>query len=219
MAVGVHPTARGLLAWMQANSRRLRALMAEEAAGADDLSPAGDAAVRAQLRFVADALVANAGPATEGALRAFRDGLPARLADPGDALGRHVDLLGEAAAFEADRQFGSWTAGDEGLADMLGRRVRVGAWMRLFLDALDEALPGPPRAPAALDWMAANQGHLADTIFSMDRSAKEREIARGGPDAVASPEVVNRIGQATMLQSHVRFLVEAIAHSAGPRGG
>jgi hypothetical protein len=30
---------------------------------------------------------------------------------------------------------------------------------------------------------------------------------------VANPEVVNRIGQAAMLQAHTRFLVEALAES------
>ncbi len=59
--------------------------------------------------------------------------------------------------------------------------------------------------------MGERQTQLADTIFAMDRRAKEGEIARGGPDAVASPEVVNRIGQAAMLHAHTRFLVEGLA--------
>jgi hypothetical protein len=45
----------------------------------------------------------------------------------------------------------------------------------------------------------------------MDRRAKEGEIVRRGPDAVDDPDVVNRFGQAAMLQAHMRFLVEAIA--------
>jgi len=95
---------------------------------------------------------------------------------------------------------------------VLDRRVRVAAWTRVFLAALDEArAPAPPAAPAALEWMAAHQTQLADTIFAMDRRAKEGEMARGGADAVASPEVVNRIGQAAMLQAHTRFLVEGLA--------
>ena len=61
--------------------------------------------------------------------------------------------------------------------------------------------------------MGERQTQLADTIFAMDRRAKEGEMARGGPDAVANPEVVNRIGQAAMLQAHTRFLVEALAEN------
>jgi hypothetical protein len=45
----------------------------------------------------------------------------------------------------------------------------------------------------------------------MDRRAKQAELERGGPDAIADPGVVNRIGQAAMLQAHTRFLVEGLA--------
>lgn len=62
--------------------------------------------------------------------------------------------------------------------------------------------------------MTAHQGILADTIFTMDRRAKEAERARGGEDAISDPAVVNRIGQAAALQGNVRFLVEAIAATA-----
>jgi hypothetical protein len=41
--------------------------------------------------------------------------------------------------------------------------------------------------------------------------AKRAELDRGGPDAIASPEVVNRIGQAALVQAHARFLVEGLA--------
>ncbi len=95
---------------------------------------------------------------------------------------------------------------------MIDRRVRIAAWTRVFLDALDDVrAPEPPVAGGVLAWMGERQTQLADTIFAMDRRAKEGEIARGGPDAVASPEVVNRIGQAAMLHAHTRFLVEGLA--------
>ena len=90
--------------------------------------------------------------------------------------------------------------------------MRVLAWTRVFLDGLDGAREGSdPVAGPVLSWMGARQTRLADTIFAMDRQAKQAEIDRGGPDAVANPEVVNRIGQAAMLQAHTRFLVEALA--------
>jgi hypothetical protein len=59
--------------------------------------------------------------------------------------------------------------------------------------------------------MAEHQAELADTIFAMDRRAKRAELDRGGPDAIASPEVVNRIGQAAVVQAHARFLVKGLA--------
>lgn len=214
MTAEIHPTARGLLVWMQTNAPRLRTLMAEEAARTDEVSPSGDAAVRAQLRFVAEALAANAAPGAKAEMDAFRDALSGRLRSSDAALQRHIDVLGQATVFEAEKQFGSESHEDPGFVDTLERRVRVNAWLRLFLDLLDGARPGrPPVSAPALTWMTANQVYLADTIFSMDRRAKQLEMSRGGPDAVANPAVVNRIGQATMLQSHVRFLVEAIARS------
>jgi hypothetical protein len=59
--------------------------------------------------------------------------------------------------------------------------------------------------------MSDHQTLLADTIFAFDRRAKQAELARGGPDAIADPAVVNRIGQAATLQGSMRFLVEALA--------
>ncbi|MFN8124578.1 MAG: hypothetical protein U0237_19385 [Thermoleophilia bacterium] len=198
---------------MQTGNPRLHALMGEEARHAEDLSPAGDAAVRAQLRFVAEALAANAGPGQAGALQQLSDGLPDRLDAAGPRLAEIEELLADAHAFEAGKQFGAVAEDDPGLAVTLERRIRVDAWLRWFLEGLDEALPGRDVAASATGWLAANQVRLADTIFAMDRAAKRAEMARGGPDAVANPDVVNRIGQAAMLQGHVRMLVEAIALS------
>lgn len=210
----VHPVAQGLLGWMQANPERLRALLADEADGADDLAPAGDPAVRAHLRFVAEGLAANASPAARDPLRGFADGLPALLAAREARVDEEMRLVGEAHAFEVSLQFGDEAADDPSVRGMLDRRVRIAAWTRVFLAGLDEArAPAEPVAGPVLAWMADRQVQLADTIFAMDRRAKEQEIARGGPDAVASPEVVNRIGQAAMLQAHTRFLVEGLAAS------
>ena len=230
----VHPVAQGLLGWMQANPERLRANLDEEAAHAlasagrlqsgrarggppsepDDVGPAGDPALRAHLRFVAEALAAVAAPSGREALEAFAAGLPALLAEREPEVDEQMRQVGEAHAFEVGLQFGGEAAEDPSVHAMVDRRVRMAAWTRVFLAGLDDArAPAAPVAAAALEWMAARQTQLADTIFAMDRRAKEREIARGGPDAVASPEVVNRIGQAAMVQAHARFLVEALAES------
>jgi hypothetical protein len=94
------PAAQGLLFFMQANAPRLRELLDEEAAaGADDLGPAGDAAVRAHLRFVAEALAANAAPAARESLEAFARELPARLSERESLLDEELREVGEGAAF------------------------------------------------------------------------------------------------------------------------
>ena len=207
-----HPAAQGLLGWMQAHPERLRALLDDEAPGAEDLGPAGDPAVRAHLRFVAEALAATAAPAAAPALEGFARDLPALLAEREDRVDEEMRRVGEAHAFEADLQFGAGAGEDPAMQGLLDRRVRVAAWTRVFLAALDEArAPAPPVAPAALEWMGARQAQLADTIFAMDRRAKQAEIDRGGPDAVASAETANRIGQAATVQAHTRFLVEGLA--------
>jgi hypothetical protein len=207
-----HPTARGLLVWMQSHPDRLRDLLGREAEGSDDLAPAGDPAVRAHLGFVAEALAANAAPAEAPALERFAAGLPAMLTAREDDVDAQIRRVGEAHAFEVDLQFGPEAGEDPAMYATLDRRVRVAAWTRVFLDALDASRPGrDPVAEPVLGWMGERQTRLADTIFAMDRRAKQAEIDRGGPDAVASPEVVNRIGQAAMLQAHTRFLVEALA--------
>jgi hypothetical protein len=209
-----NPVAQGLLGWMQSSPGRLRELLDDEARGAEDLGPAGDPAVRAHLRFVAEALAASAAPAAAPALAAFAERLPALLAQRTDRVDEAMRRVGEAHAFEVELQFGERAGEDPGMHAVLDRRVRVAAWTRVFLEALDEArAPAAPISAAVLAWMGERQVELADMIFAMDRRAKEREIARGGPEAVASPEVVNRIGQAAMVQAHARFLVEGLAAS------
>lgn len=212
-----HPLAQALLGWMQLNPDRLRALLAEEAAGAEDLSPAGDPAIRAHLRFVAEALAHGATGDLAPALEELARTLDERLTE--DAVEEEMERVGEAAAVEAGFQFGPAAGEDPALRPHLERTVRIEAWTRAFLRALDEALP-PARAvaDAAIAWMADNQRRLADMIFAMDRRAKEAERARGGPDAIASAEAVNRIGHAVVLQARTRFLVEAIAGTLGRSG-
>lgn len=214
MSTAPHPTARGLLVWMQSHPGRLRELLAREAEGSDDLAPAGDPAVRAHLAFVAEALAATAAPAAAPRLEAFAAGLPALLRAREGDVDAEMRTVGEAHAFEVDLQFGAEARDDPGMRETLDRRVRIAAWTRVFLDGLDRVREGrEPVAPRALAWMGERQTRLADTIFAMDRRAKQGEMERGGPDAVASPEVVNRIGQAAMLQAHSRFLVEALAET------
>ncbi|MGI9539677.1 MAG: hypothetical protein ACR2N6_05965 [Miltoncostaeaceae bacterium] len=208
----VHPASRALLAWMQANAGRARELLNEEARDAEDLSPAGDAAVVAHLRFVAEALSA-ASPAHEP-MREFGAKARGLLHARSELLEAEMSREGEAAAIELGAQFGDSAGDDPSSVAMVERRVRLGAWRRVFLDALDEVRsPAPRVAGTAEQWMVDRQTQLADLIFAMDRRAKEVEIERSGPDAVEDADVVNRIGQAAMLQAQMRFLVEAVAES------
>ncbi len=170
--------------------------------------------MRAHLRLVAEALAATSAPGAREPLEAFAEALPAVLAASEPRFDDELQRVGEATAFELGLQFGDSASEDPSVRTMVDRRVRIAAWTRVFLDDLDEARrPAAPVAGAVLEWMGDRQAQLADTIFAMDRRAKEGEMARGGPDAVASPEVVNRIGQAAMLQAHTRFLVEALAEN------
>jgi hypothetical protein len=197
---------------MQANPSRLRGLLDEEAArGGDDLSPAGDPAIVAHLRFVAEALAANAAPGSRADAEAFATSAGERLRDS-ELLDGEIELVGEAHAFEVSRQFGMDAGEDPAMRAVIERRVRMSAWLRVFLRELDRAgVVGPGVVPSALTWMADNQVRLADTIFAMDRAAKRAELERGGPDAIAATDAVNRIGQAATVQAHVRFLVEAVS--------
>jgi hypothetical protein len=202
-----------MLGWMQQHAGELPELLADEARHSDDRSPASDAAIRGHLRFVARALAANAAPGRDQALARFAEDLPEWFEGQGQRLDEALARVGEAAAMEAGLQFGANAGEDPGMRAVVGRRVRIGAWTRVFLEGLDETLGGAPVSPAALAWMAARQEQLANTIFAMDRRAKQAEMGRGGPEAIADSDTVNRIGQAVVVQAHARFLVEALAHT------
>lgn len=208
----IHPNARAVLAWMGQRMLRLQELVAEELARPgeeQDHSPASDAAIRAHLRFVAEGIAAHASPARVDALEAFASEVGDAMSADVDALEAELTPVGEATVFELEKQFGSGISEDEQMHATAGRRVRLAGWTNLFLARLDDALDASVKAPA-LEWMGERQGHLANTIFAMDRRAKELEIERTGPDAVDDVDVANRLGQAAMLQAHSRFLVEAL---------
>lgn len=205
---------------MQQNSARLRTLLEAEAAGEGDLSPAGEPAIRAHLRLVSEALAATAGPATRDGLEQLALELPNLFTEREAEIADQMARQAEAAEHELDRQFGVDRAPDDpSVRGMADRRMRVDGWLRLFLRWAGQAIDDDGFAPAALAWMDAHQTDLANTIFAMDRRAKEAEIARSGEAAVDDPVIVNRIGQAAMLQAHTRFVVEACAATFTARQG
>ena len=209
----IPPGARPMLGWMHTYRMQLRGMLDEEAALAgedEDLGPAGDPAIRAHLRFVAEAISANTTPARRSAAGWFSmNGGQVLRESP--LFEEQLRLVGEAHAFEAARQFGEATGDDPSIRPTIDRRARISAWLRVFLLELERAEGiSSERREKALRWMGENQTHLADIIYAMDRAAKLAEQERSGPEAIADPDVVNRIGQAATLQAHMRFLVEAL---------
>src|SRR3974390_3250788 len=180
MSTAPHPTARGLLVWMQAHHGRLLELIDEEAIGSDDRSPAGDAAIRAHLRFIAEALAANAGPGQSAELEEFAEHVDRRMQDAAASMGDVLEHLEDATAFEAESQFGDAVADDQAFVAVLERRLRVDAAIQTFLEALARARPdrAPIRQPT-LDWWKANARRLAHTIFALDPGATAALLGPG----------------------------------------
>jgi hypothetical protein len=207
------PLAQAMLAWMSRSQDRLQDLLDEESGGDRVVSPVSDEAIRAHLRYVGESLSATADPRDAG-ITGFGGRLPALFAEREALLAETIAVLGEAHAFEAGKQFGQVAGEDPSNRQVLDRRVRLNAWIRVFLDSLDAARAGePPVAPEANRWMAERQEHLANAIFAIDRQAKQALIARRGAEALSDPETVNLVGQAALVQAHTRFLVEALSET------
>jgi hypothetical protein len=203
---------------MKEHGDRLRELLREEGEEAEDRSPAGEAAVRGQLRFQTEALAATAPTALRWALERFAGELPQRFEGETGMLEEELQRVSEAAGFEARMQFGDAVGEDPSFVAVVGRSVLISAWSRFYLRLLDEALGEEGRlAAAAGSWMDGREEELALMIFSVDRRAKQAEIARGGQEAVSDPDRVNLIGQAALLQARMRFLLEAVSAGMGAR--
>ena len=193
---------------MQATRPAAR-LLDEEARGAGTWAPPATRPCAPTCAWSPSLAATRPGPAP--ALEGFARDLPGLLAAREDRVDEEMRRVGEAHAFEAGSS--SARAGRRSGHARAARPAGAGGRVDpVFLAALDEAGPPPPRRPPRC-WSGwpITRTQLADTIFAMDRGAKQAEIDRGGPDAIASPEVVNRIGQAATVQAHARFLVEGLA--------
>ena len=198
------------LAWMREHGELLRRYVAAEADGDD--APAGDAAVRAHLRFAAAAIEATAAPPLAEALAGLADELPDWFEDQRELYERHLDLGEGAIALEEHLQFGALPGTDPSLDATLHRRLRIGGWVRLAVLAAEARL-GPAAdglAAEALAWIGARQGELTRLILTLDRAAKAAAVRRGGP-AAADLGLQDEIGQAATVQANVRMMVEALA--------
>jgi hypothetical protein len=205
------------LAWMREHGDLLRELVTGEQSDDPDPAPAGDAAIRAHLQFLALALQATAAPGIAESLAGFSDELPEWFAGSQDLFEEHLTTGIGAIALEEHLQFGVLPGSDPSLDAGLERRVRIGGWIRIFLLGLEVHL-GP--AADGLDgqtlaWMGAHQRELGRLIFSLDLQAKSsaRESAQ-----TVDLETQDAIGQAAVVQGHVRLLVEALASTLAGSG-
>jgi len=200
----------GALAWMRGHGDLLRGLIAEEAG--DSLpAPADDAAIRGHLRFALAAVEATADAQLAGRIAGLSRELTGWFADGVEIYEAHVARGAGAVALEEHLQFGVRPGTDPSLDEGLMRRVRIGGWMRLALLGLEERL-GPAAdgvADEVLQWIAAHQGELGRLIVTLDRRAK----AAAGASAASDLAVQDEIGQAAVVQAHVRLMVEALART------
>lgn len=205
------PTA--VLRWMRDNPDRLRALMADE--NADDAEPAGDAAVRAHLRLAAEALPHGADAHMAQALSGFAEGLPAWFDEDRDTFDRHIEMGDGAIALEEHLLFKSAPGADPTLHAALERKMRLGAWNRIFLRGLETRLGSAHDglADAAIEWNAARGGELARLIITLDRAAQDAMTRRTGTKPARDER--EQIGQVATVQGYVRQAIEGVAHALG----
>ena len=199
------------LAWMREHGEVLRRLVAEEQRDQPDPSPGGDPAIRAHMRFLATALEATAKGEIGERLAGLADDLPDWFAENLPLYEEHLAMGVGAIALEEHLQFGTSPGNDPSLDAGLQRRVRIGGWSRIFLLGLEMRL-GPAAdglEAEVLAWIGTRQLELARLIFSRDRHAKAaaRRLAGDGVDL----ETQDGIGQAVVVQGHVRMMVEALS--------
>ncbi len=196
---------------MRENGGLLRDLVSQEQGDDPDPVPAGDAAIRAHLRFATAALDATAAPDLAERIAGFGDDLPEWFEEGRPLYEEHLATGVGVIALEQHLQFGVQPGSDPSLDAGLQRRVRIGGWIRVFLLGLERHL-GPSAdglEAATLTWMGSHHRELARLIFSLDRHAKAsgREAAGGPVDL----DTQDAIGQVAVVQGHVRLLVEALS--------
>ncbi len=205
--------AAAVLAWMQANPARLRALLAEEDPAARDDSPAADSAVRAHLRFAAEGLMAGIAPALAPAIEGMADGLGAWFAADRDVFDRQILLGRGAIALEEHLLYGADGGSEPAIHAALERRMRIGAWIRLFLRCLESRLgPGyDGLTEVALDWSGGRGRDLASAIVQgHHRHLTALAEATGHPTTAAERD---QSSQAAAVQANVRQTIDAVAHA------
>jgi len=195
----------------------LRRFVDEETRDEDD-APASDGAIRAQLRFAATAIEATAAAAVAGPLAGLDEDLPLRFALGEDLYERHVETGAGAIALEEHLQHGTRPGRDPSLDAGLERRVRISGWIQLFLVQLEERLgpAGDGIATSVTREIGRRNRDLARLVVSLDRQAKHALAERSA--ATPSAAVMDEVGQAAVVQAHVRLLIEALATALADPG-
>ncbi|MGB0613426.1 MAG: hypothetical protein ACPGN4_04665 [Miltoncostaeaceae bacterium] len=205
--------AAAVLAWMQAHPDRLRELLAEEDALDADTQAAADSAVRAHLRFAAEALPVGLRPDLAARVEGMADDLDAWFEADREVLEREVELGRGAIALEEHLLYGAGADTEPVIHAALERRVRLAAWNRLFLRCLESRL-GPGHdglAEAALQWSKDNERDLAAVILQVHhRQITALEAATGHP---ATADERDQSSQAAAVTGYARRAVEAAAHA------
>jgi hypothetical protein len=210
------PPIGDLLAWMREHGARLREIVAEEQAGERELAPGDDPTIRAHLRFAAEALEATSPPALGRELAGFGAALPEWFTESQPLYEDHLAAGVGAIALEEHLQYGTHPGIDPSLDAALHFRLRITAWVRIFLVGLERWL-GPSAdglADEALDDIGGRGADLSRLILSFGTAAKSAaRAAAGGPVDI---ETQDEIGQVAAVQGHVRLMLEAVTGAGTP---
>ena len=205
--------ASAVLTWMQANPERLRELLREEDPDDTQESPAADPAVRAHLRLAAEGLMAGIAPGLADRIAGMADALDDWFEADHEVFDRQIELGRGAIALEEHLLYGADGETEPAIHAALQRRVRLGAWNRLFLRCLESRL-GPEYdglTEAALQWSKDHERDLAATILQMHhRQLTALEKATGHP---ATADERDQSSQLAAVTGHVRQAIAAAAHA------
>lgn len=210
MSIDGAPAVGDVLAWMSEHGGRLRELVTAEQEGERELAPADDPTIRAHLRYAADALAATAPEPLATGLAGFADALPEWFTECQPLYEDHLAAGVGAIALEEHLQFGTRPGVDPSLDAALHFRLRITAWVRIFLIGIERWL-GPAAdglAEEVLEEIRGRSGDLGRMILSFGTAAKSAaRAASGGPVDI---ETQDEIGQVAAVQGHVRIMLEAL---------
>jgi hypothetical protein len=211
MSVDGAPAVRDVLAWMTDHGGRLRELVAAEQSGERELAPADDPTIRAHLRFAAEALAATASEPLAHDLAGFADALPGWFTECQPLYEDHLAAGIGAIALEEHLQFGTRPGVDPSLDAALHFRLRITAWVRIFLIGLERWL-GPAAdglSEEVLEEIRGRAGDLGRMILSFGTAA--RNAARAAASGPVDIDTQDELGQVAAVQGHVRIMLEALA--------
>lgn len=217
MSIDGAPAVGDVLAWMSEHGGRLRELVAGEQAGERELAPADDPTIRAHLRYAAEALAATATEPLAAELAGFADALPEWFTECQPLYEDHLAAGVGAIALEEHLQFGTRPGVDPSLDAALHFRLRITAWVRIFLIGIERWL-GPAAdglAEEVLEEIRGRSGDLGRMILSFGTAARSAaRAASGGPVDI---ETQDEIGQVAAVQGHVRIMLEALTGARPPQ--